>query len=79
MVLEAVGDEVLERLQEQRSEDFALFLIHGENVLGRLQRFVPLRVANFGEDEAGDGGGVEADFDGHGGAHSRGKRPDATR
>ena len=67
MVAEAVAGQALEGLQEDRGQRRAVVLGDLEHLLGSLQRLVALGMADFGEDEAGGGGGSEADLDGHAG------------
>ena len=66
---EAVGDEIAEGLEEKAGQGLPVGLGHFENLLGGLEGFVALGIADFGEHGAGDVGGVETDFQGHG-AHT---------
>ena len=67
MVREAVRDAGFEGLDEERGEVFLVFFGDFEDLAGGLQRLFALRVADLGEDDVGDGGGVEAELDGHAG------------
>ena len=66
MVLEAMGDEVLKRLQEDGGEGTLIFIADLEDFARGLEGFFALGIAHLGQDDAGGEGGVEADFDGHG-------------
>jgi hypothetical protein len=75
-VVEAVWEEIAEWFEEEGGEEVAVFVGDAEDFSGDLERFVALGVADFGEDELGDGGGGEADAERrHGRAGTlRGKR-----
>ena len=61
-----MADEVFEGFQEQSGEGLLIGLGDVKHPARGLQRFFPERVADFGEDKLGGGGGVEAEFQGHG-------------
>lgn len=57
---EAMTDEVLEGFEEKSGKGFLIVLGDVEHPAGCLERFFPERVANFGEDQLGGGGGIKA-------------------